>query len=88
MEVSMDHITDYEEVFVVFIFSDDTRQVVRTSMNQEVLRSFGVKPMMDSLFDLDRLRTVPFRRDAESVMVYDERPVFDTEVLRFASRFI
>lgn len=74
--------------WVVMMFEDGTAQSVHTSLNPAVLAEFGIEPTVNKFFDLDRLRFVSFREDAKSVIVTKEKPEFDLEVLRFASRFI
>lgn len=88
MEINPNEIADYSEVFVVFSFKDGTKQTIHTSFNEEVLEQYGARSVQEKLFDLDRLKFVPFRRDALNVNVYQQKPVFDLEVLQFASRFI
>lgn len=74
--------------WVRFIFNDGTVQTIYTTLNDEVLKRYGVSRQHDRFFDLQKLQFVDFREDACSVEVSAEKPEFDTEVLRFASRFI
>lgn len=74
--------------WVQIVFGDGTRQTIHTSLNKEYLNSVGAELRQGFLFDLEHLRYVPNREDATEVTVSKEKPEYDTEVLRFASRFI
>ena len=74
--------------YVTFVFDDGTRQTIHTTLNEEILRKSGAVLKPDFLFDLDRLRYIGFRRDADEVLIDEEKPQVLEEVLRFANRFI
>lgn len=76
------------KAWVVFNFKDGTKVTVYTTISREILRSEGVEPRKDCLWDFHRGMYIPFRQDAESVDIFEDMPVYDEEVLNFASRFI
>lgn len=77
-----------DKAWVVFNFKDGTKVTIFTSISEKILRAEGVEPRKDYLWDFNRGIYIPFRSDAESVDIFKERPLFDEEVLNFASRFI
>lgn len=77
-----------EDGWVDMIFADGTRQIVHTTLNKDLLHRNGAIARENAFFDLERQNYVPFRKDAVAIKVYRSRPVFDEEVLQFASRFI
>lgn len=74
--------------WIVFTFSDGTKQCLRTTLSKEVLEGLGVTPRENALYDMEQNLFVPFRKDAIDVAFFDEKPLFEQEVLQFASRFI
>lgn len=74
--------------YVVFTFSDGTKQTLHTTMNKEILRKSGAVLRPDFLYDLDRMRYVAIRTDATDISVFGEKPQESEEVLSFANRFI
>lgn len=74
--------------WVSMVFDDGSIMTFRTSLNKEFLNSRGIPLREGYLYDLDKMKFVRFREDAEQVNVYDEKPEYDSEVLKFASRFI
>lgn len=82
------NVSTAKEVWIVQIMSDGTRQTIHTSLNSNYLCELGVSLKKGHFFDLDRLQYVKYRKDAVEVQYFFEPPLFDSEVLRFASRFI
>ena len=76
------------KAWVVFNFKDGTKITIYTSLSVKVLRSEGVEPRKNYLWDFNRGIFVAFRQDAESIDIFEDKPLFDEEVLNFASRFI
>lgn len=76
------------KAWVIFTFSDGTKQCVYTTLNTKIMKEYGVPLKPHTLFNLHTLQYVPFREDAKSVDIVDTKPIFDEEVLNFASRFI
>lgn len=74
--------------YVIFTFSDGTKQTIHTTMNKEILRKSGAVVRPDFLYDLDRMRYVAIRLDAVDVSVVKEISQESEEVLSFANRFI
>ena len=77
-----------EKAWVVLEFDDGTKQTIYTTLNEEILREYGVTLKPHTLFDLNKLKYVKFREDAVQVEIFDCKPEFDKEVLKFAGRFI
>ena len=65
-----------------------SKMTMKTSLSKEYLESFGISLRNGYLFDLEKLRYIKNREDAVSVEVFNEKPEYESEVLRFASRFI
>lgn len=78
----------HKKAWVVFRFQDGTRITINTTLSHALLQKEGIMPRKGFLWDFNRNRYMKFRRDAVSVDVFDNRPVYDEEVLQFASRFI
>lgn len=75
--------------WVVKTMADGSVRVTRTSLNQDVLNFYGVKPKENFLFDLDRGNFYPIRMDAVSIEVYADKPKIDDKgVSEFVDRFI
>lgn len=74
--------------WVVITFEDGTINTIHTTLNEDLLSRHGVSLKEDHFYDLDRGIFIPFRKDAKDISVYAEKPQFDSEVLRFADRFI
>lgn len=74
--------------WVVFTFKDGTKQTIETTLSKQIMNERGISPRENFLWDFNRNMYVPFCRDAINVEIFDEKPVFDREVLNFASRFI
>lgn len=74
--------------WVKIAFADGSVSTIHTSLNKDYLNSVGAELRQGFLFDLERLCYVKNRVDAVSVDVFADKPVYDTEVLQFASRFI
>lgn len=75
--------------WVVQTMADGSVRVIRTSLNKDVLNSYGVQPRESYLFDLDRGTFYPIREDAVSIDVYDKKPVIDDKgVSDFVNKFI
>lgn len=76
------------DAWVVLWFDDETAQTVHTTFNNSILDRYGVAPVSGQFFDLDRLKFIPFREDAVNIEVFTEKPMFNSEVNQFGSRFI
>lgn len=76
-----------EIYFIVFTFCDNSKFVVCTTLDADILEAFKVVFIKDCFYDLRRQRYVKFRYDAVSVDVYREEPAM-SEVDKFANRFI
>lgn len=74
--------------WVSFVFSDGTRKTIHTSLSASVLREAGAVLREGFFFDLERGVYTPFPAGACSVDVTREKPIFESEVLNFADRFI
>lgn len=74
--------------WILIEFSDGSVQSVHTTLNAKILTEYGVSAKEGYLFDVDKLKFIRFREDADSVRVCKDKPVFESEVLQFASRFI
>lgn len=74
--------------WVCFKFADGTCHLIHTSLNKDVLKSVGAELRDGYFFDVDHLVYEPYREDACDVEVYESKPLFNSEVLSFASRFI
>lgn len=74
--------------YVVFVFRDGTRQTIRTTLNQEILKRYGVTQRDKFLYDISHAEYVRMRDDAVSVEVSKEKQHMKGGVLGFADRFI
>lgn len=74
--------------WVCLKFSDGTCRLIHTSLNKDKLASVGAEVRDGFFFDVDHFTYEPYREDACEVEVYESKPLFDSEVLNFASRFI
>lgn len=74
--------------YVTLTFSDLSERSYKTTLNPELLKEYNVLPREEAFFDLRTGEFVPFRRDAVSVRVDTDTPVYDKEVNKFANRFI
>jgi hypothetical protein len=76
------------DAWVVITFEDGTKQCIHTTLCKERFKQLFVEPRENHFYDLEHNKFIPFRTDAKDIEVFDEKPVFDSEVLSFASRFI
>lgn len=74
--------------FVTFIFSDGSRQTIRTTLNHDLLCTYGVSQRDGYLYDFKHAEYVPMREDAVSVEVSQEEPDTERGLIGFANRFI
>ena len=75
--------------WVVQTFSDGSKRVVRTTLNQDILRTYGVTAKNGYLFNLDSGCYYPVRNDACDIEIFEHRPVFkDKGVNDFVDSFI
>ena len=74
--------------WVVLTFSDGTKQCIYTTLCPSYCAKTHVKLKEGYFFDLLKNEYIPFREDAVEIEVFSDKPKFDEEVLRFASRFI
>jgi hypothetical protein len=74
--------------YVSLRFSDGSCKTIRASLNKGILSSYGVESRQGYFYDIDKQQFVEFRPDADTVEVYDHFPIYENEVVKFASRFI
>lgn len=74
--------------WVVLHFADGTMQTIHTTFNERLLDVYGIHPVDGKFFDIDRLQLIDFRKDAVDIEVFADKPEYDSEVAKFASRFI
>ena len=74
--------------WVCFRFGDGTQHLLHTTLNKAMLESMGVELRSGYFFDVDHLVYEPYIEDACDVEVYESKPLFNSEVSDFASRFI
>lgn len=86
-EISMEELLN-GICYVVFVFTDGTRQTVHTTLNNQILKTYGVTPKPEMVYDLDHAEYVRIRRDAVSVDVTTEKPKVEEALNHFANRFI
>ena len=77
-----------KEGWVTFNYPDGSVRVIRTTLNNNVLKHAPAKENEDSLFDLDKMKWIPIPKvEGVSLEVYENKPSL-SEVDLFASRFI
>lgn len=76
------------DAWVSMYFADDTVQTIHTTLNKELLNRYGVEPHQNHFYDLDRMEYVEFRKDSVRVQINERQPIYESEVLNFASRFV
>ena len=74
--------------WVILTFEDGTKQCIFTTLCHDIFKQRGIEPKKGSFYDLEHNRYVPYRKDAVDVSVSRDKPVFGSEVLDFASRYI
>ena len=74
--------------WVTFVFDDDTRMSLYTTLNKDILSEIGIAPKRGYLFDFNSLKFVEIREDAISVEITQSKPTYEEGVLKFASKFI
>lgn len=74
--------------YVVFSFSDGSKQTIKTTLNKDILRDYGVVPKENYLYDLEHAEFIKIRLDADRVTVYTTKPVPEGGLFGYASRFI
>lgn len=74
--------------WVVFNFKDGSKRTVFTTLSQDILLDKGITMKKGFLYDLEHNSYVRLRNDAESIDIFEEKPEYDVEVLRFASKYI
>lgn len=77
-----------QKAWVTMHFDDNSVKCIQTTLNKDILASFGVTPKAGYFYDLVRGEYVAFREDAIKVDVTTEKPIFEDEVINFANRFI
>ena len=77
-----------KEAWVTIKFSDDSVQLIKTTLNEDILANYGVTPRVGCFYDLIKGRFIPFRTDAVSVSVDNDKPEFEDEVINFVNKFI
>ena len=73
--------------FVTFVFSDNSRHAICTSLNQEIVEKYGGTLIKGTLYDLIKRKYFNFREDTVEVLISDESPNL-SEVDKFANQFI
>ena len=74
--------------YVLFTFDDGTKQMIRTTLNRDILRNYGVSPREGQLFNVLHSEWVYVRSDASYVDVSGEKPEMEGKLNAFANRFI
>lgn len=74
--------------WVTWSFADGSKKHVLSTLSPVLLGKVGVLPKSGYLYDKNRREYVRFRDDAIDVSVSKEKPVYEKEVLQFASQFI
>lgn len=69
--------------YVKITYSDNTVRVLRTTLNQPILNSYGVRDLEENLFDLDRERLIPISGTIEVFKDKPEVSEFDSYISRF-----
>lgn len=77
-----------KDAWLSFIFQDGSRMTIHTTCSASYLKKVGAELRLNMFYDLERMRYVPFPEEAVEVEIYDDKPVYKSEVLNFASRFI
>ena len=75
-------------VFLEFVCLDSTKQIAETTLNPEILESYGAKPVRDYYFDLRKKQYVKIREDVKEINILSEYPIYEAEVYNFAARFL
>lgn len=76
------------KAWVVWSFADGSKRTFLTTLSSAVMAEEGVKLREGYLYDLEHHCYEEMRSDVVDVSIYEEKPEFDEEVLKFASRFI
>lgn len=75
--------------WVVLMFTDESKRVIRTTLNQNILSKLGVTARSGYLFNLDSGYYYPIREDVCDIQIFEHPPVFDDKgVNDFVSSFI
>lgn len=74
--------------YVTFVFEDNSRQTIRTTLNKKILADYGIKPRENYLYDFSHAEYVRMREDACEVQVSAEKQEYEEALNQFANRFI
>lgn len=74
--------------YITMTFSDDSVKVIKSTLNRQILREYGVTARRHYIFCIDTGDFIPIREDAIDISVNSDYPVFKNEVNNFANRFI
>lgn len=74
--------------FVTFEFDDGTKQIIKTTLNQQILLQYGAAPKDGFLYDIAHAEYVKLRTDAINIVILTEKPVSEGVLDSFANRFI
>ena len=74
--------------YVVLTLDDDSIKVLKTTLNQKILLTYGVTAKTGSFFDLETLSFYDFRNDVKTIEIYKDKPKFEKELINFVNRFI
>lgn len=74
--------------FVTFEFDDGSKQIIKTTLNKEILLQYGAAPKDGFLYDISHAEYVKLRTDATNVIISTERPESKGVLDSFANRFI
>lgn len=69
--------------YIKITYGDGTSRVVRTTLNQPILNSYGISELDENIFDLDRKKLIPI---SGTIEVFKDKPEvneFDTYISRF-----
>ena len=87
MEIFMEELNK-KLCYVLFTFADGTKQMIRTTLNRDILRNYGVSPRKGQLFDVLHSEWIYVRSDASYVDISEEKPEMEGKLDAFANRFI
>lgn len=75
-------------VWVVVTCEDQSKMTLQTTLNKDILKQYGASLEEGKLFDINRVCQVVIPPNANDISWYNDKPHYDSEVQRFAARFI
>lgn len=73
--------------YVVLTFEDNSKQIICTTLNKEIMKKLGVDLKEEHFYDLRKQRYIKFNRSADKIEIMDSVSEVE-EVSRFADKFI